>query len=103
MTSTGREPQRIELHLRAPRPRWAPRPTVVFGGRGQPAQWGVGTWMLPAERPARVGVYLFNRLWKYGAASIIITADAPAVLEYRAPLLPFLPGKLRALPGPEAR
>jgi hypothetical protein len=96
---TYQEPEgrpRLTLTLLKPWLGWFPRPTVVFDGRGQPAQWGTGTWRLPEERPTTIKVFLFNRLWSFGAASFTIGADAPHALVYRAPWLPFLPGRLTA-------
>lgn len=71
------------------------RPTVVIDGRGQPAQWGRGTWQLPAEG-GTIGVYLFARLWRFGAASIDVARDDAGPLIYRAPALPFRPGRFRS-------
>jgi hypothetical protein len=45
-------------------------------------------------------VYLFNRLWRFGHAEFALDADHPPALEYRAPALPFLPGRIRANAGP---
>lgn len=70
----------------------------MFDGHGHPAQWGVGTWQTAADGSAQVSVYLFNRVWRYGSASAVVTAEGPTRLVYRAPLLPFLPGSLRAEP-----
>ncbi|MCW4457395.1 hypothetical protein [Microbacterium sp. MPKO10] len=90
-------PRRITLTLRRPWPGWHPRPTVVFAGRGQPAQWGTGTWQLP-DGDATISVFLYNRLWRYGEAALELTADARVdAVEYSAPVLPFLPGRLRAV------
>lgn len=92
------EPRRISLTLRRPALGWHPRPTVVFGGRGQPAQWGTGTWQLTAD-DTTIRVFLYNRVWRYGEAVIDLTAEAPAdAVEYRPPLLPFLRGTLRTVP-----
>ena len=89
--------RRIEITLRKPRLALYGfvRPTLVIGGRGQPVQWGVGTWQVPADEPVALGVFLYNRLWRFGAAEISLQPDDPA-LEYRAPALPFLPGRLSA-------
>lgn len=84
---------RIELNLTKPPLGWYPRPTVVVDGRGHPAQWGTGTWQL--EPGATIGVYLFNRLWRFGAATT--TADGPGVLRYRAPWLPVGGGRITAV------
>lgn len=88
--------RRIELTMR--RPRFALyagiRPTLVIGGRGQPTQWGLGTWQVPADRPVTIGVYLFNRLWRFGQAEFFLEPEDGSALEYRAPVLPFLPGRL---------
>lgn len=95
-------PHRLELTLRKPLVSWRTKPTVVIDGRGQPAQWGVGTWQLP-DNGGRAGasgvmrVFLFNRLWRFGAAVYIFDETPPAALVYTPPLLPFLPGKLRAV------
>jgi len=78
---------------------WYPKPTVVLGGRGHPAQWGTGTWQASGE-PTTVQVFLFNRIWTFGVADCVVdTADsaAPITLEYSAPWLPFLRGQLRVL------
>jgi hypothetical protein len=89
-------PQRIELTLRKPPLGWYPRPTVVFDGRGHPAQWGTGTWQLSGDGPMTIKVFLFNRLWRFGSAEF--TVERPMSLVYSAPWLPFLPGKLAAIP-----
>jgi hypothetical protein len=90
-TSSSEPVQRLQLTLRKPPLGWYPRPTVVFDGRGHPAQWGTGTWRLPPGQTT-VKVFLFNRLWVFGAAEI--TVDGPAALRYSAPWLPFLRGTL---------
>ena len=86
--------ERIELVLVAPRVslNLGVRPTVVVSGRGQPAQWGSGTWQLPAGDRS-VGVYLFNRVWRYGSATVRVPPGATRVV-YRAPRLPFGPGRI---------
>ncbi|ROQ38634.1 hypothetical protein EDF46_2274 [Frondihabitans sp. PhB188] len=86
---TAADAARIELTLTKPPVGWFPKPTVVVGGRGHPAQWGTGTWQV--EPGAIVGVYLFNRVWRFGAAEIAVDGRP---LRYRAPLLPFLRGRL---------
>lgn len=76
------------------------RPTLVLAGRGQPTQWGLGTWQVPADETVTLGVFLFNRLWRFGQAEHTLAPDDLA-LEYRAPALPFLPGRIR--PAPHSR
>lgn len=90
--------ERLELTLRKPRIGWFPKPTVVFNGRGQPAQWGTGTWQVSPDGPTEVTVFLFNRLWRFGTAEITIAAGSAAPFVYSAPLLPFGPGRLTAAP-----
>lgn len=89
--------RRIELTMR--RPRFALyagiRPTLVIGERGQPTQWGRGTWQVPADRTVTIGVFLFNRVWRFGRAEVTLDPADDAAWEYRAPALPFLPGRLR--------
>lgn len=90
--------RRIELTLTRP---WfalyvGVRPTIVIEGRGQPVQWGVGTWQLPADRPATIGVFLFNRVWRFGQAEITLDPDGAPAIIYRAPALPFGRGRMRA-------
>ncbi|MCR2812143.1 hypothetical protein [Microbacterium sp. zg.Y1084] len=70
------------------------RPTLVIDGRGQPTQWGVGTWQVPPGAHAVIAVYLFNRLWRFGQAEATVAADALTPLVYRAPVLPFGRGRL---------
>ena len=86
--------ERLEFTLRKPRIGWYPKPTIIFNGRGQPAQWGTGTWQVPADGPTDVTVFLYNRLWKFGRAEITIQPGSPVVLHYSAPLLPVGPGRL---------
>ncbi|WP_404433666.1 hypothetical protein LG299_03920 [Microbacterium lacus] len=97
MTSSAGPTRRIELTMRRP---WfalyfGVRPTLVISGRGQPTQWGRGTWQVAADTPAEISVFLFNRLWKFGQATIRLKPDDPPVLEYRAPALPFRTGRFR--------
>jgi len=70
------------------------KPTLVIEGRGQPIQWGLGTWQLPADRPVTLSVFLFNRMWRFGQAGVTLDPSDPPSLVYRAPLLPFLPGRI---------
>ncbi|MEV7694813.1 hypothetical protein AB0N73_15910 [Microbacterium sp. NPDC089189] len=93
--------RRVEITLHKPwYALWAGvRPTLVVAGRGQPAQWGLGTWQLPADVPVTVGVYLFNRLWRFGRAEITLDPAEPPALRYRAPVLAVLPGRLGGAPG----
>lgn len=93
--------RRVELDLRKPRfALYAVRPTVVIGGRGQPAQWGRGTWQVSATEPERIGVYVFNRAWRFGSAVIDLDPGAQASLVYRAPVLPFGRGRLSSAATP---
>lgn len=92
----SRESRRIELTLHRP---WFAlyagiRPTLVIGGRGQPTQWGLGTWQVPADEPVVLGVYLFTRVWRFGQAEITLDPHDPPALVYRAPALPFGRGRL---------
>lgn len=85
---------RLELVLRRPRLSLNPgvRPTVVVDGLGQPAQWGTGTWQRPiGDSP--LGVYLYNRMWRYGVADAILPEYTTRVV-YLAPRLPFGRGRL---------
>ena len=97
---THAKPHRLELTLHKPLLSWRAKPTVVIGGRGQPAQWGVGTWQVPLETE-RVGssgvlrVFVFNRLWRFGTAVYVFGEQLPEALVYHPPLLPFLPGRIR--------
>lgn len=75
------------------------RPTLVIGGRGQPTQWGLGTWQVPADETVVIGVYLFNRLWRFGRAESVLEPGDSAGIVYRAPVLPFGPGRMRRTAG----
>ena len=69
------------------------RPSIVIDGRTEPAQWGVGTWLVPADRPVTVTVFMFALGRRFGEATGTIgTMDAR--LTYRAPLLAFRPGQI---------
>ena len=99
MNASAKLPRnRLELVLAKPAIGWFPKPTVVLNGRGQPAQWGSGTWQLDAGTSATIRVFLFNRLWKYGTAEFTMGSVPPSALVYSAPWLPFLRGKLRVRP-----
>lgn len=92
--------RRIELTLRKP---WFAlyagiRPTLVIKGRGQPTQWGIGTWQVPSGTTV-LGVFLFNRLWRFGQAEFTLEPGDMSALEYRAPALPFLRGRFRLHQG----
>jgi len=89
--------RRIELTLHRP---WfalyfGVRPTLVIAGRGQPVQWGIGTWQVPSDETVVLGVFLFNRLWRFGEAEFALEPDHTPSLVYRAPALPFLGGRFR--------
>lgn len=92
--------RRIELTLRRPWYAFSAgiRPTLVMHGRGQPAQWGVGTWQVPAHETVVVGVFLFNRVWRFGRAEFALEPQHPPALVYRAPVLPFRSGRIRTKP-----
>lgn len=97
MSRDAPETRRVELTLRRPwfALYWGIRPTLVIDGRGQPAQWGVGTWQVPSDETARIGVFLFNRVWRFGQAEFALAPHHPSALSYRAPALPFLRGRMR--------
>ncbi|WES64609.1 hypothetical protein P0L94_00735 [Microbacter sp. GSS18] len=100
MSESAERTRRIELTLTRP---WfalyvGVRPTVVVAGRGNPVQWGVGTWQLPADHTATIGVYLFNRLWRFGQAEFALEAGDPPAITYRAPAMPFGRGRMRLTP-----
>ena len=90
--------RRITLELR-PWPlrlTFGVRPTVVVDGRTEPAQWGVGTWLVPADRPVEVSAFLFVARLRLGSQTHLVQPDTTHV-RYRAPWLPFLPGRMRAI------
>jgi hypothetical protein len=93
--------RRIELTLHKP---WFAlyariKPTLVMEGRGQPAQWGVGTWQVASDDSVVVRVYLYNRLWRFGQAEFVLEPHHTPALMYRAPALPFLRGRIGLLRG----
>jgi len=88
--------RRIELTLHKP---WFAlyagiRPTLVIDGRGHPIQWGPGTWQVPVDRAAVFGVFLFNRIWRFGQAELSLDPDDPPAIFYGAPVLPFGRGRI---------
>lgn len=72
------------------------RPTLVIGGRGQPVQWGVGTWQVPADETVELEVFLFARGWRFGEAEVRLAPGDLPELEYRAPALPVGRGRFTA-------
>ncbi len=95
---SGTTKRRIELRLARPLLTWFARPTVTIDGVGHPAQWGTGTWAVADHGRTVIGVYLFNRAWRFGAATV--TVGGAEVLEYRAGVLPVGAGRLAPLPVP---
>ena len=97
--------RRIQLTLHKPRLALYPsvRPTLVIEGLGHPAQWGLGTWQVASDQTVVVGVYLFNRLWRFGQAEFALEPHHPPSLRYQAPRLPFLRGRLRVHDASTAR
>lgn len=96
-TSADTGTRRIEITLHRP---WfalsvGARPTLVIAGLGHPAQFGLGTWLVPAHETVTVGVFLFNRVWRFGQAEFALDPGQPPALIYQAPILPFLPGRMR--------
>jgi hypothetical protein len=89
--------ERLELTLRRPWFGAFLKPTVVFNGRGQPAQWGTGTWRVSADDQTQVSVFLYNRLWKFGQVDVLVAPGALVPLVYVAPLLPVGRGRLVAV------
>lgn len=94
---TPTDSRRLQLTIRKP---WfslyfGVKPTLVIGGRGQPVQWGIGTFQVTADETATIGVYLFNRAWRFGQAEFDLEPGHPPSLVYVAPVLPFLPGVIR--------
>lgn len=98
----GSEPavRRIEFTLTKPRLALyaGVRPTIVIAGLSQPAQWGRGTWQVPADHSVPIGVFLFNRLWRFGQAEFALEPDHAPALTYRAPAPPFAPGRISTSP-----
>ena len=78
------------------------RPTLVISGRGQPTQWGRGTWQVPTDEAVTVGVYLYNRLWRFGQSELTLDPHHAPALTYRAPALPFLGGRFHLDENPKS-
>lgn len=91
--------RRVTLNLRRPMLHLIPgvRPTVVIDGRGQPAQWGVGTWLVPDDEAVEITVFL-NRLWRFGEARVVLH-PADTGLSYHSPLVPLGPGRILVTSG----
>jgi len=93
--------RRIELTLHRP---WFAlyfrvKPTLVIAGRGQPVQWGVGTWQVPADQTVVLSVFLFNRVWRFGQADAALEPEQTPAVVYRAPALPFRRGRMHVASG----
>lgn len=99
---SGTTKRRVELRITRPPFTWFARPTVTIDGIGHPAQWGIGTWAVPDDGGTVIGVYLYNRVWRFGAAQRTVDArtatddtdDADDRFVYRAGWLPFGAGRL---------
>ncbi len=92
MTESAQELRLVELTLRKPKLGWYPKPTVTVDGVAQPTQWGTRNWKVRGN--AEFSIYLHNRLWTFGQATITLEPGESGPLQYRAPWLPFLPGRL---------
>lgn len=90
---SGTTKRRVKLEITRPMLTWFARPTVTIDGVGHPAQWGTGTWAVPDDGGTAIGVYLYNRAWRFGAATRTVTAT-DASLVYRAGPLPVGAGRL---------
>ena len=93
VNETPKADHRFELTLRKPWLGWYPKPTVVINGVAQPTQWGVRNWKVAGD--ADVSIFLYNRLWKFGEASVTVEPDQSGPVVYSAPWLPFLSGRVR--------
>jgi hypothetical protein len=92
---SGTTKRRVELEITRPPLTWFARPTVTIDGVGHPAQWGTGSWAVPDDGGTEIGVFLYNRVWRFGAATRTVTA-ADVSLVYRAGSLPVGSGRLHA-------
>lgn len=85
----------MELRITRPALTWFARPTVTIDGIGHPAQWGTGTWAVPDDGGTVIGVFLYNRVWRFGTATHVVAADGTDDrLVHRAGWLPLGPGRL---------
>lgn len=91
---SGTTRRRITLTIDRPWCTWGARPTVTIDGVGHPAQWGTGTWAVAESGSTEVGVYLYNRVWRFGAARA--TVRTAQTLRYRGGSLPLGPGTITA-------
>ncbi|WP_144712247.1 hypothetical protein [Curtobacterium pusillum] len=92
---SGTTKRRVELRITRPPVTWFARPTVTIDGVGHPAQWGTGTWAVPDDGGTVIGVYLYNRVWRFGSATTRATSvDDGVPFVYRAGLLPFGGGRI---------
>lgn len=104
---SGTTKRRVELRITRPPFTWFARPTVTIDGVGHPAQWGIGTWAVPDDGGTVIGVYLYNRAWRFGAATQTVgartgtgtgtgtgTVGGAERFVYRAGWLPFGGGRL---------
>lgn len=98
MNPADEEIRRFELTLHKPWLGWFPNPTVVVNGDAQPTLWGTRNWKVSGAGPSTVNVYLFNRLWKFGQASITVDPSTAGALVYSAPWLPFGSGRFTTKP-----
>lgn len=94
VTDTPKATRRFEMTLSKPKLGWYPKPTVVVNGDAQPTQWGTRNWKVPGAGETTVTVFLYNRMWKFGEASFVVGTDDAGPFRYRAPWLPFLPGRI---------
>ena len=94
---SGTTKRRVELRITRPPLTWFARPTVTIDGVGHPAQWGIGTWAVPDDGGTVIGVYLYNRAWRFGAATRTVVDEAALV--YRTGPLPFGSGRLHPAPA----
>lgn len=95
MNADASEINTFQLVLKKPLIPWGPKPTVVVDSLAQPTQWGTRSWKVKGSEARSVSIFLFNRFWKYGQVEFDVLPGSGASFEYKAPLLPFLKGKIR--------
>ena len=74
-------------------------PTALTPGASNGSSATLATAWKDAGESVVVGVYLYNRLWRFGQAELVLEPHDTPSLVYRAPALPFLRGRILLRPG----
>jgi hypothetical protein len=70
------------------------QPCIVIDGVAQSAQWGIGRWDVPRDKPVTITVWAQRGSMQYGLATYVLAPDGPSEIQYKAPSILDRPGSI---------